>query len=246
MNTHFPPPSASAVTLLTAEKSICGLRLNLIEMFRISLHAVDNATKAYALGLVEFARWASSGRKKQEYLKQKIIAATQELYKAEEVDDLQTGFVESARAISAALSSICQQAYEISSHEVEHLHGRKHHDSKALVQLAERVNGLLRLCIVAFVKQNVEYAEAVLRDIEEWNRETKEPSLGPEYSGSAKIASDMHGWTITASLSQIMEDLSTIAVALLSPCPFGIELSPYSMSEPAATLYESLTMNHCD
>jgi hypothetical protein len=202
----------SAVSLLAAEKSICQLRLDLIEMLRISLHAVDYATKGYAFGFVEFALQSPSGRKKLEYLSQTIIAASRELYEAE-LDDPQLDFIESARAISAALSSICQHAYEISSHTVTLLRGDIHRNSKELVQLGERADSLLRLCIVAFMKQKVEHAEAVVRDIDEWRRGIRAPTM-------IAIASDPHEGHIAASLGQIMENLCTIAVASLLPYRF--------------------------
>src|ERR1700760_3032324 len=105
----------SAVSLLAAEESICRLRLDLTEMLRLSLHAVDYATKGYTLGLVEFALQSSSGRRKLEYLGQTIITTTHELH---ELDDSQLDFIESARTLSVALSSTCQYANEISSQTI--------------------------------------------------------------------------------------------------------------------------------
>jgi hypothetical protein len=70
------------------------------------------------------------------------------------------------------------------------------------------------------MKQKVEYAEAVLRDIDEWNRGSKEESFGPEHSASAMITSDAHEWSTAASLAQIMENLCTIAAASLLPYRF--------------------------
>jgi hypothetical protein len=163
--------------------SICRLRLDLIEMLRLSLHAVDYATKGYALGLVEFALQSSSGRKKLEYLGQTIVATSHELCEGE-LDDSQLDFVESARTISAALSSTCQQANEISSHTVALLRGGIRRNSRELVQLGERVDRLLRLCIVAFMKQKVEYAEAVLRYVDEWQHGIEEKLSGPNFGAS--------------------------------------------------------------
>ena len=73
-------------------------------------------------------------------------------------------------------------------------------------QKGERADRLLRLCIVAFMKQKVEYAEAVLRYIEEWRRST---------GVSAMITNNAHEEPIATSLAQIMENLCTIAVASL-------------------------------
>src|SRR3984957_16689824 len=131
---RFPMQTISAVSLLAAEESICRLRLDLIEMLRLSLHAVDCATKGYALGLVEFALQSSRGRKKLEYLGQTIIAASHELCEGE-LDDSQLDFVESARTISAALTSTCQQANEISSHTVALLRGGMRRNSREIVEL---------------------------------------------------------------------------------------------------------------
>jgi hypothetical protein len=206
--------SLSPVSLLAAEMSICRLRLDLIEMLRLSLHAVDYATKGYALGLVEFALQSSSGRKKLEYLGQTIVATSHELCEGE-LDDSQLDFVESARTISAALSSTCQQANEISSHTVAILRGGIRRSSRELVQLGERADRLLRLCIVAFMKQKVEYAEAVLRDIDEWKHGIEEKLAGPN-SGASETR-DAREWAIAESLTRIMENLRHISVASLLP-----------------------------
>jgi hypothetical protein len=204
----------SPVSLLAAERSICRLRLDLIEMLRLSLYALDYATKGYALGLVEFALQSSRGRKKLEYLGQTIIAASRELCEGE-LDDSQQDFVESARTISAALSSTCQQANEISSHTIALLRGGVRRNSKELAKLGERADRLLRLCIVAFMKQKVEYAEAVLRDIDEWKRCIKENPSGRDHGSSGPRGA--HEWQIAESLTRIMENLRTISVASLLP-----------------------------
>jgi hypothetical protein len=181
-------------------------------MLRVSLYAVDYATKAYALGLVEFGMSALSGRQKIEYLSQKIIATTQQLCETEELDDSQLGFIESVRAISVSLSSECRHTYEVSSHTIAHLRGGVHRSSKEVAQLGESANRLLRLCVVALMKQKVESAEAVLRDIDEWSHGGKEELLRPEFRTSRMITSDAHEEPIAASMAQIMENLRTIAV----------------------------------
>jgi hypothetical protein len=190
------------------------LRLDLIEMLRLSLHAVDYATKGYALGLVEFALQSSSGRKKLEYLGQTIVATSCELYEVE-LDDSQLDFVESARTVSAALFCTCRHANEISSHTVALLRRGKRPRSKELAELGERADRLLRLCIVAFVKQKVEYAEAVLRDIDEWKRGIEEKLSGPDSGASG--TRDAREWAIAESLTRIMENLRHISVASLLP-----------------------------
>lgn len=204
----------SPVSLLAAERSICRLRLDLIEMLRLSLHAVDYATKGYALGLVEFALRSSSGRKKLEYLGHTIIAASDELCEGE-LDDSQQGFVETVRTISAALSSTSRQANEIASHTVALLRGGIRRNSRELVQLGERADRLLRLCIVAFMKQKVEYAEAVLRYVDEWNHGIEGRLSGPNFG--APGTRDAREWAIAESLTRIMENLRHISVASLLP-----------------------------
>jgi hypothetical protein len=204
----------SSVSLSAAERSISRLRLDLIEMLRLSLHAVDYATKGYALGLAEFAWQSSSGRKKLEYLGQTISVASHELCQGE-LDDSQLDFVESARTISVALSSTCQQANEISSHTIALLRGGGRRNSQELVQLGERADRLLRLCIVAFMKRKVEYAEAVLRDIDEWKLGIEAKLSGPN-SGASRTR-DVREWAIAESLTRIMENLRLISVASLLP-----------------------------
>jgi hypothetical protein len=157
---------------------------------------------------------SSGGRKKLECLRHRIIAASDELCEGE-LDDSQLDFVESARTISAALSSTCQQANEISSHTIALLGGGIRRNSRELVELGERANRLLRLCIVAFLKQKVEYAEAVLRDIDEW-RQGLEDKLSGQSSGASGTR-DVSEWAISESLTRIMENLRLISVGSLLP-----------------------------
>ncbi len=213
----------SAVSLLAPEKYICRLRLDLIEMLRISLHAVDYATKAYAFGRMEFALSATRGRKKLEHLAQTITATVQELSKTEEIDDPQLAFRESARAISAALSSICQLAYEICSHIVALLQDGLHQRSNELVQLGEHIACSLRLCIVTFVKQKAECAEAVLQGIDEWRRGSTERSWRAKYTAPAMLPSE---WSIAAGLKRMMDDLHSIAMGVILDVPLSVPKTP--------------------
>lgn len=120
-----------------------------------------------------------------------------------------------ARTISAALSSTCQHANEISSHTVALLRGGIRRNSRELVELGERADRLLRLCIVAFMKQKVEYAETVLRDIDEWKHGIEEKLSGP--SAGASGTRDGREWAIAGCLTRIMENLRLISVASLLP-----------------------------
>lgn len=201
------------------ERSIRRLRLDLIEMMRLSLQAVDYATKAYSLGLIEFALHVPREREKLERINHSVVAAAQELCSFTECDDAKVGLSESARAISAALFSTCQYAYEVSLHTVALLRDGKHQSLKELVQLGERINASLRLCIVAFVEQKVEYAETVLRSIDEWRYGFIESPWRPEFITPARRAADEHHWSVAANFERIMENLCTIAVASMAILP---------------------------
>jgi len=131
---------------------------------------------------------------------------------------LQLGFSDSARAISAALFSTCQHAYDVSSHTTALLCEGKHHGLRELTQLGEHINSSLRLCIVAFIKQKVEYTETVLRGMDEWRCGFIERPWRPEFT-PAGFASDVYEWSIAASFERMMENLCTVAVASMAIIP---------------------------
>jgi hypothetical protein len=76
------------------------------------------------------------------------------------------------------------------------------------------------------MKQKIEYAEAVLRGIDEWKRCRIDKSRMPKYTAPAVLARDVHERSIAKSLEQIVENLSTIAVASTIAIPLSVLKTP--------------------
>ncbi len=88
------PITSEMVGGATNEGSIQHLRLELIEMLRISQRVLDYATKAYESGRPEYAQHARSGRDRLDYLRHKIFITTSELRETRQLDDTKLAFSE--------------------------------------------------------------------------------------------------------------------------------------------------------
>jgi hypothetical protein len=130
----------------TKRRYIQSLRLQPCAVFKISQRAVVYSTKAYELGLIDFALHALSERQEMNRIHQQILATTQELRDTGRVDDMQFRFSEVARMISVALLSVCQHAYEVSPRAAELSQHAVHKRSTNIVGMGEHVNRSMRLC----------------------------------------------------------------------------------------------------
>jgi hypothetical protein len=205
----------------TRERSIRRTRFDVLEMLGIVLRAVDYSTKAYAFGFVDFARYALNEREQLAYISKAIIATSQRLYK-KDIHTPQISFGHSARAISVALFSTGQHAYNISSHAIELSRQGRYQRSAALIQGGQHITEFLRLCIVAIMEQNVEHVETVLRRIDEGRSGSCTQGFGAESVAPTIHASDVRTRIMGASVERMLENLSTVAAASLAI----IQLSP--------------------
>ncbi len=125
-DSQSPPGQISIVSPLTEkvgevanERSILHLRVELIEMLRISQRAVDYATKAYESGRYEYAQHARSGRDRLDYLSHKLLIAPSKFREAQKLDGTKLAFNRSVCKIAMALFFTCQHAYDVALHAAE-------------------------------------------------------------------------------------------------------------------------------
>jgi hypothetical protein len=199
-------------------QSIRKLNIELSEMLRISQRSVDYATKAYASGRAEFAQQAQRERKELDKVLQKIFASTAGSYETKETDDTQMYHRGVVRAISLALLRTCQCAHEVSLHAAALAKSGVLQRSHDLLRMSERVNGLMRLCIVAVMNKDPEHAETVLRSIDNW----KYDSVDMRRSGNATVslvpAGHFQERLIAISFQRMIENVYVIASAVTSYC----------------------------
>jgi hypothetical protein len=105
-----------------ARLPILHLRIDLIEMLRISQRAVDYATKAYESGRHEYAQHARSGSDRLDYLSHKLLIATSRSREAQKLDGATLAFNESMCKMAIALFFTCQHAYDVALRVAEFQH----------------------------------------------------------------------------------------------------------------------------
>ena len=207
------PITSEMVGGATNEGSIQHLRLELIEMLRISQRVLDYATKAYESGRPEYAQHARSGRDRLDYLRQKIFITTSELRETRQLDDTKLAFSEFLCKISVALFFICQHAYEVASHAAELSAHGVYKPLKDIVIIGTHVNSAMRLCAVALIKKKVEHVEQVLREIDIWRRDTNQRSWPRGFFAQSISAETIREQSIATSLLMIMDNMRAIALA---------------------------------
>ena len=197
----------------TDESSFRHLRIELIEMLRISQRVLDYATKAYESGRPEYAQHARSGRDRLDYLSHKIFIATSELREERQLDDTELAFNEFLCKISVALFFICQHAYDVASHAAELSACGVYKPLKDIVIIGAQVNSAMRLCAVALIKKKVEHVEQVLREIDIWRRSTNQRSWPRGFFAQSMPAETIREQSIATSLLKIMDNMRAIALA---------------------------------
>jgi hypothetical protein len=207
------PITSEMVGGATNEGSIQHLRLELIEMLRISQRVLDYATKAYESGRPEYAQHARSGRDRLAYLRHKIFITTSELRETRQLDDTKLAFSEFLCKISVALFFICQHAYEVASHAAELSAHGVYKPLKDIVIIGTHVNSAMRLCAVALIKKKVEHVEQVLREIDIWRRDTNQRSWPRGLFAQSMSAETIREQSIATSLLMIMDNMRAIALA---------------------------------
>lgn len=191
---------------------------DLNEIVRISQRSVDYATKAYASGRVQFAHHASRERRELNRLIQKVFVDTSESQNPERLGKMRLPHNEVVRSISLALLGTCQHAYEVASHAAELTKFGVLHRSHDLLRMGERVNGLMRLCIVALVNKDAEHAETVLRRIADWRYGCMKKVKRPNSSDSLLVEGHFQERLIEVSFLRMIDNLRTIALAVSSYC----------------------------
>src|SRR3981189_971039 len=197
----------------TNEGSIQHLRLELIEMLRISQRVLDYATKAYESGRPEYAQHARSGRDRLDYLSHKIFITTSELREAQQLVDTELALSEFLCKISVALFFICQHAYDMASHAAQLSACGEYKPLKDIVIIGRHVNSAMRLCAVALIKKKVEHVEQVLREIDIWRRDTNQRSWRRVFFAQSMPAETIREQSIATSLLKIMDSMRALALA---------------------------------
>jgi phosphate uptake regulator len=146
------------------------LRVQLVEMSRLSQRALDYSIKGYQLGSPEFGRFVCSTECELEKHHQCIKDICRKLAARKVTDSADCRFVLIALRLSSALRATSRAAVEIARDTPSCFESSRMPKHAALCDLGDLVNSLMRLCIVALFKQEARYAETVLQSQAVWRR----------------------------------------------------------------------------
>lgn len=146
------------------------LRVQLIEMSRLSQRALDYSIKGYQLDSPEFSRSARATECELEQHHQCIKDICRKLAARKLTDSADCRFVLIAQRLSSALRATSRAAVQIAQDTPSSFESSRMPKHAALCNLGDLVNSLVRLCIVALFKQEARYAETVLQSQAVWRR----------------------------------------------------------------------------
>jgi phosphate uptake regulator len=146
------------------------LRVQLVEMSRLSQRALDYSIKGYQLGSPEFSRSVRTTERELEQHHQRIKDICRKLAARKVTDSGDCRFVLIAMRLSSALRATYRAAIQIAQDTPSFFESSRMPKHAALCNLGDLVNSLVRLCIVALFKQEARYAQTVLQSQAVWRR----------------------------------------------------------------------------
>jgi phosphate uptake regulator len=219
--------NAAVASLCTTSKSSRGfmkktdiqpymrtLRLQLLDMSRVSQRAVDYSIKAYTLDSPEFCANVRDSTHEVNILHREVTEIARDLLMEL---PLESGvrFALSAVLICDALHSGHAQAVKIAANSTRLLEDGRTPGWSGLTTMGEAVNCLTRLCIIALFDEDVSHAQTVLR-----NRGVERMFESTFYDWYRNVdqrlrAQASYELAITKSLSQMARETYEIADAIV-------------------------------
>ena len=200
---------------MNGHQSIQILRLHLLNMARMCQRVVDYALKGYSLGSPECCMLVRNNKPEINLLHLQIEERTREILSTEIPDTLDLRFVLSAGRICNALEEIQVHADDIATQSLRLLESSRRMGCKELVSMGDVVNRLMRLCVVALFKGDIDHAETVLRS------EGVEGEFEISFFESlntldrSDIAEAVYEIAIADSLSRMAHELREVANAIM-------------------------------
>jgi phosphate uptake regulator len=152
------------------QRYIPDLRSQLLEMSRLSQRAVDYSIKAYELGSPEFCRHVRNTEYEFGERHRCLADRCRKLLRAGLPLEPDARFVGFVLRICGALDAMHNAATEIARNTMLLLESGHVQESRALEQMGNFVNRVVRLCTVALYKGEVQNAKTVLqnREVGQW------------------------------------------------------------------------------
>jgi phosphate uptake regulator len=190
------------------------LRSQLLKMSKLSQRAVNYSIKAFELGRPEFCHDVQTAALELRNLRFSI-ADRSRLFLATTVPvSVDSRFACCALRISNALHNTYNSAAAIALETLRGLQGGRRYDSSMIVEMAQFVNSLVRLCTVALFNENLEHARTVLQNDSRgrwFNLSLRQAQIDLAQRSGTQAKSEL---AIVQSLGQIAEQSYDVAHAI--------------------------------
>jgi phosphate uptake regulator len=152
-------------TEMNSQQHIYILRVQLLAMSRLSQRALDDSIKGYQARNLDFSRHVCAAHREIEDHHRRIKELSRELMNGDIAKTSDMRFAFAAFNIAAALDATYTAAGEIARDTIRLLESESPQRCEALEDMAQLMNGSIRLCIVALFEKDARRAETVLRHI---------------------------------------------------------------------------------
>lgn len=205
---------------MNSQQHIHTLRVQLLAMSRLSQRALDYSLKGYEMRNLDFSRHVSTaGRELEEHHRQ-IKNLCRELVNdgIAKTSDFRLAFV--ALSIGTSLHVTYTAAVDIACDTMRLLESGTTLRSGALEDMAQLVNGSMRLCTVALFEKDAHHAETVIRSLESLEL-CDFTSTGSHPHRT--VAKDDFEYVLTRNLGEVAKQVHEMADAIV----FWLEGSSY-------------------
>ena len=191
------------------------LRLQLLDMARVCQRAVDYSVKSITLGTPDFCTHAASSEYEVRQLNHDIKELCQELLATQLLVDSEIRFTLSAAHISEALRLICSETITVTKTMLPVLENGGVIGCSRLTRMADVVNALMRLCVVALGNEEAEHAKTVIETHGMIAAHEQSLHHWPEVDNPRFVAETTVGRMVTKSFWEMAKQLHHMAIAIV-------------------------------
>lgn len=200
---------------MNVKQRIRELRIQVFCMLRVSQRALDYSIKGYRLSLSDFSKQARTDKHDLDLQHRKIKSLCRRLLGEENLDASDFRFTLVALRLSKSLNTIYKLATQIAQDTILYLENNGPAQCKTLNCIGDRVNALVRLCVVSLFNEDSSLARTVLRSEGVWDRfELVVDSIREPFSGNRE-ARNIFEMAVLRNLGLIARQAHEMADAIL-------------------------------
>ena len=191
------------------------LRIQLFRMLRQAQRALDYSIIGYRLSHSDFSRQVHDHELELELQHRKIKFLCRQLVGEDNLSSSDFRFTLVALRLSRSLNTTYKLTTQIAQDTILYLEANGAAPCQTLNYLGDRVNALVRLCVVALFNQDTAHARAVLQSEGAWNRFELDVDSMHEPLHRNREARDIFEMAVVRNLGLIARQAHEMADAIL-------------------------------